>query len=98
MEGTGPSDKLVVAVSSTVIVFLVISIMTLIGGFVCGYYFRGRKYKESLKKTQDNLISSQPAAAPLYEDVDVLPSAVEHQEQGLELKENVAYGPSKSNP
>ena len=31
-----------------------------------------------------------------YEDVDVLPSAVEHQEQNLELKENVAYGSSKS--
>ena len=30
-----------------------------------------------------------------YEDVDTVPSAVEHQEQGLELKENVAYGPSK---
>ena len=26
----------------------------------------------------------------------MLPSAVEHQEQGLELKENVAYGPSMS--
>ena len=98
MEETGSSYKLVVAVSSTIVVFLVISIVTLIGGFVCGYYFRGRKYKESFKKTQDNPISSQPAAAPLYEDVDVLPSASEHQEQGLELKVNVAYGPSKSNP
>ena len=98
MEETGASDKLVVAVSSTVVVFLVISMLTLIGGFACGYYFRGRKYKESLKKTQDNPTSSQPAAAPLYEDVDVLPSAAEHREQNLELKENVAYGPSKSNP
>ena len=33
VEETGPSDKLVVAVSSTVLVFLIISILTLIGGF-----------------------------------------------------------------
>ena len=79
------------------VVFLVISIVTLTGGFACGYYYRGQKYKEPSKKMQDNPLSSQPgpAAAPLYEDVDVLPSAVEHQEQGLELKVNVAYGPSK---
>ena len=36
---------------------------------------------------------------PLYEDVilNVLPqaSAVEHHEQGLELKENAAYGTAK---
>ena len=39
--------------------------------------------------------SSQPV--PLYEDVNVLPGTVEHQEQGLELRENVAYcGASKS--
>ena len=94
VEETGPSNKLVVTVSATVVVFLVISILTLIGGCVCGYYFRGRKYN---KKTQDNPLSSQPAAAPHYEEVNVLPSAMEHQGQGLELKENVAYGPSKSN-
>lgn len=40
-------------------------------------------------------MSNQPAAAPLYEDVDVLPSATEHHEQNLELKVNMAYGPSK---
>ena len=36
-------------------------------------------------------LSNQPV--PLYEDVNVLPSAsaaVEHQEQGLEMRENVA--------
>jgi hypothetical protein len=33
---------------------------------------------------------------PLYEDVNALSSAVEHQEQGLELIENVAYGSAKT--
>ena len=91
---TEDSNELVVAVSSTVIIFLVIAILTLVAGFASGYYFRGRKCNESCKKTQDCCTPSQPAA-PLYEYVDTIPSAVEHQEQGLELKENVAYGPSK---
>ena len=90
MEESSSSDELVVAVSSTVVVFLVISILTLIAGFVCGYYIRDRKCKESSKKT------GKPAAVPFYEDIDMLPSAVQYQERNLELKENVAYGPSKS--
>ena len=90
MEEPRSSDELVGAVSSTVVVFLVISILTLIAGFACGYYIRGRKCKKSSKKT------GKPAAAPFYEDIDVLPSAVEHQNQNFELKKNVAYGPSKS--
>ena len=44
----------------------------------------------------DPPIASQPAAVPLYEDVDALASAVKHQGKDLELKENVAYHPSKS--
>ena len=95
------SDELVVAVSSTISVLFVTSILALIAGFACGYYFRGRKCKELSMKTvsQDNpvsVIAHQPTTGPLYEDVDVLQSAVEHQEQGVELKENVAYSPSKS--
>ena len=90
IEESRSSDELVVAVTSTVVVFVVISILTLIAGFACGYYIRGRTCKESSKKI------GKPAAAPFYEDVDVLPSAMEHQERNLELKENVAYGPSKS--
>ena len=63
-----------------IIVFLAISILTFIVGFVCGHY-SFRKYKESpIKRAQDkNSVSNQPAA-PLYEDIDVLPSAVENQE------------------
>ena len=87
------------AVSTMILVLFVTTISALIAGFAFGYYFRGRKCKELSIKTQDNpvsVIAHQPATVPLYEDVDVLQSAVEHQEQGVELKENVAYGPSKS--
>ena len=72
---------MVVAVTSAVVVVLVISILTLIAGFACGYYIRGRKCKEPSKETQNNPLSiaSKPAAALFYEDVDVLPNAMEHQ-------------------
>ena len=98
IEETRSSDELVLAVISTVVVFLVIFILTLIAGFTCGYYIRGQKCKETFKQTPSNPVSiaSQPATAAVYEDMDVLPSAVEHQERNLELKQNVAYGPSKS--
>ena len=72
--------------------FLVISVLTLATGIACGYYFmQRRRHKQSS-------LSNQPM--PLYEDVilNVLPqasAAVEHQEQGLELKENAAYGIAK---
>ena len=76
------------SISSTVIASLVIIVFSFITGFVCGHYF-GQKSK------QTSSLLNQPVA--LYEDVSVLPSAVEHQEQpDLELKENVAYGPLKS--
>ncbi len=47
-----------------------------------------------MNRVKRRKICPQPTA-PLYEYVDAIPSAAEHQEQGLELKENVAYGPSK---
>ena len=66
-----------------------ISILTSATGVACGYYFVRRRRKQSSS-------SNQPTE-PLYEDVNVLPSAVEHHlEQGLELTENVAYGTTKS--
>jgi uncharacterized protein HemX len=75
---------LTAAVSSTVVTFLVISVLTIATG---GYYFVRRRHKESSS-------SSQPPE-PLYDDVNALPTAVEHQEQGFELTENVAYGSAK---
>ena len=69
-----------------------ISILTLATGVACGYYFMWRR-----RRKQSSLLN-QPME-PLYEDVilNVLPqpSAVEHQEEGLELKKNVAYGTAK---
>ena len=84
-------NVLTAAVSSTVVAFLVISCLIFVVGFVCGHYF-GRKSKQSSRETPDNPTGNQQA--PLYEDV--LLSAVKHQEYDVELKENVAYGPSKS--
>ena len=78
-------DVLTVAVSSAVAVFFFISLFTFVAGFVCGHYF---VRKCSVQPPSSN----QPV--PLYEDVNELPNAVEHQEQGLELKVNVAYGQS----
>ena len=66
-----------------------ISILTLATGVACDYYFVRRRCKQSSS-------SNQPTE-PLYNDV-ILPqtSAVEHHlEQGLELKENMAYGTAK---
>ena len=81
------TDILAAAVSSTMVVtFLVVSLLIIIAGLVV--YF-SRKFKQSSKET---VTPSQPD--PLYEDV--LPSAVKYQEQDLELKENVAYGPLQS--
>ena len=82
-RSTDVFNVLAAAVSSTVVAFLVIASLIIIAGVV---YF-SRKFKQSSKQTP-----SQPD--PLYEDV--LPSAVEHQEQDVELKENVAYGPLRS--
>ena len=70
-----------------------ISVLILATGVACGYYFmRRRRRKQSSS-------SNQPTE-PLYNDVILnalpQPSAVEHhQEQGLELTENVAYGTAK---
>ena len=69
-----------------------ISLLIFITGFVCGHYF-GQKSKQPSRETP---AADHPLSVPLYEDLNVLPNAVEHQEQGLELRENVAYGPSKS--
>ena len=51
VEEPRSSNEFVVAVSSTVVVFLVISILTLIAGFVCGYYvYQGSKMQRMYSK------------------------------------------------
>ena len=79
---------LTAAILSTAVVFIVIVILTFAVGFVCGHYIG----KKSSRETPDNPTGNQPV--PVYEDV--LLSAVKHQEQDLELKENVAYYPPRS--
>ena len=90
LESRTSHKLLTAAVSSSVVAFLVIFVMTSATGVACGYYFmRRRRRKQSSS-------SSQPTE-PLYDDV-ILPqaSAVEHHlEQDLELKENMAYGAAK---
>ena len=89
LESRISHEILTAAVSSSVVAFLVISVLILATGIACGYYFmRRRRFKQSSS-------SNQPIE-PLYKDVNALPSAVEHHlEQGLELKENIAYGTAK---
>ena len=91
MAESSSTDVLAVVVTSLLIAFLVISIFIFIAGFVCSHYF-SRKFKRSSIETPQR--SDHPHQVLIYEYV--LPSAVKHQdsEQDLELKENVAYGPS----
>ena len=84
------SHEILTAAVSSTISFLVISVLTSATGVACGYYFMRRQRR----KQSSSLITNQPME-PLYEDVNPLPSVVEHQENGLELTENVAYGTAK---
>ena len=84
-------DKVTVLVTSLVSVFVVLLVIVFIIGFICGHCFIGRKFSKSESP------KSREAPLPLYEDVRVLPSAMQPQEehgQCLELNENVAYGSS----
>ena len=90
MEESSSTDVLAAVVTSLLIAFLVISIFIFIAGFVCGHYF-SQKFKRSSKETPQ----TTDHQVPFYEYVLHMPNAVKHQEQDLELKENVAYGPSK---
>ena len=94
IEESRSSDLLTVALSSTIVPFLIISISIFIAGFLCGHHF-GRKYKgPSARKMPTPPIESQPV--PLYEDVNVLPAGDEELHgKDFELKENVAYDPIK---
>ena len=89
------TNVLAESLSSTVIIFLVISIITFIIGFMLGNHCR---ITFQCSRDKQFTRTDHPQIVPEYEDVDVQPvtNAVKHQGQGLELKKNVAYGPSKS--
>ena len=77
------------------VLLVIVSISTFIAGFVCGHYF-GRKYKGPLARKIPTPPKESPPVA-FYEDVNMLPtSAEEHHGKDFELKENVAYRPSKA--
>ena len=78
----GLTDDVKIAVASSVTAFIVGSILFFIIGFLCGYFCRWEK-----KFTAGTVTESEKTHAPYYDDV------VLKQEQELELKENVAYGP-----
>ena len=59
---------------------------------MCGHNF-GRKSKQGMPDGHDQPKPNASQPVPLYEPV--LLNAVEHQDHGLELKDNVAYCPSK---
>ena len=81
-ESRSTNSILTAAASSTVAAFLVISLLTIFAGSICGYCFVRRRDKQSPSLGQP---------VPLYEDVNVLPSAnAAVQEQGLEMRENMA--------
>ena len=91
------SGILAAAVSPTVIISLVISIIIFITGFMFGNHFRINL--QFLKRKPRNMhVADHPHQAPEYEDIDAQPiaRAMKHQEKSLELKKNVAYCPSKS--
>ena len=70
-----------IAVASSMTIFVVASILFFIIGFLCGHFCR----KE--RKTVETVPREETHSAPYYDDV------VLKQEEELELKENVAYGP-----
>ena len=79
--------SLAAAVSSSVIIFLVMAIIIFIAGFMSGRYFR------LSKGTLHITTADQPHQGPVYDYVQ--PSMMKCQEN-LELTINVAYHPSKS--
>ena len=74
-----------IAVASSVTVFVVASILFYIAGFLSGHFRICRRRN----KTETVSQSEKTQGTPYYDDV------VLKQEQELELKENVAYGPRR---
>lgn len=92
----GSTDSIVTpVVTSSVSAFLMTSGFIFIIGFVCGHCFSQRcktPHKEMLDK---NIQPLQSHPTPVYEDI--LPKkSLKQAEQEVELKDNVAYGPLRS--
>ena len=92
---TSTHNALVAAVLPTVLIFLVISILLFVIGFMSGIYVGRKCNKESSEGMPRHVTAIEhPHQIPFYEDV--LSATVNQQEQNdyLELEENVAYQPT----
>jgi vacuolar-type H+-ATPase subunit I/STV1 len=85
-------DQLTVVVASLIAVFLVSSVITFIVGFICGQRF-GRKFMEPPNQASGRAHPPRGLPVPIYESI--VPDTT-HEEQAIELEENVAYGPAPS--
>ena len=65
-------DKVTVLVTSLVSVFVVLLVIVFIIGFICDHCFRRKFSKSESPKSRE-----APLSPPLYEDVCVLPSAIQ---------------------
>jgi vacuolar-type H+-ATPase subunit I/STV1 len=86
-------DQLTVVAASLTAVFLVSSVITFIVGFICGQWF-GIKFKEPPNQASAGAHPSRGPPVPIYESI--VPDTTTHEEQAIELEENVAYGPAHS--
>ena len=91
MESLSPDGK--IAVASSVTVFIVASILFFTLGFLCGHFYQ-KKGKPStaggdhVPSGTGVATGGQQTWSTYYDNV-----VLHQQEQELELKENVAYGP-----
>jgi hypothetical protein len=82
---------LTVVVASLIAVFLVSLVIVFTVGFICGQWF-DRKFKEPPNQASGAHPPRGPPV-PIYECIAIGPDTT-HEEQVIELEENVAYGPS----
>ena len=89
-EPTSTCNVVTAAVVSSISTFLMTSVFIFIVGFVCGQCFNQR-YKRPAKETSETIVQVEQSHPldPMYDNI--LPKIIKQEEQGLELKENVAY-------
>ena len=82
---------IIIAVVSSIIVFILSSTLFFLIGCVCDWFDHKRWSKGSDKNT-----TSQAAPFPVYEDLQSTSTPEDQEKATFELKENVAYGPIQS--
>ena len=84
----GLSKDANIAIISSVTVFVVSSVLFFILGFVCGQLYKKQKHSVETVPPLDSPDPMATTLTPLYEDIQP-----KRNEEELELKTNVAYGP-----